>query len=117
LKRSKKDSGVTDFTMLKLKSDGDIIKKTIDKEHVTIEKIFRITIDPEATNGFFYLEQYHAVLMSINDESQMKFRISNLHCMLIEYIFLHEDVLPNILNYLLVSYHRAVIMIERKYYY
>jgi len=85
----------------------------IDKEHVTIEKIFRITLNPDSTNNFYYLEDYHAILMSMGDE-YVKFRINNLESLMLQYLFTHEEIKKDIMNYLLVTYHRAVIMIERK---
>jgi len=86
---------------------------SIDKEHVTIEKIFRITLNPDSNKSFYYLEQYHAILMSVENET-IAFRIKNLESVMLEYLFTHEEIQKEILNYLLVSYHRAVIMIERK---
>ena len=89
--------------------------KTIDKEHVVIEKIFRITLDPEGTNNFYYLEDYHAILLSsIEGEKNVLFRIKNLEDMMLSYLFQHEEVKNDVLKYLLVTYHRAIVMIEKK---
>ncbi len=90
------------------------ITKKIDKEHVVIEKIFKITIDPEKSNNFHYLEQYHAILMSIGEDEKVAFRIKNLESILIEYIFRLQEVQKDTMDYLLVSYHRAIVMIEKK---
>ena len=49
--------------------------KQIDKEHVTISKIFKITLDEKEKDKFTFLELYLAQLMSMNKEC--KFRINN----------------------------------------
>jgi hypothetical protein len=50
------------------------IKKDFDKEHKTIEKIFRISL--EESDKFLYLEFFHAQLLST--DTDIKFRITQL---------------------------------------
>ncbi len=57
--------------------------KPIDKEHVTIERIFRISL--EESEKFLYLELYHATIMSQNKE--IAFRMSDL-----------DEIMLNIIN-------------------
>ncbi len=57
--------------------------KQIDKEHVTLERIFRISL--EESEKFLYLELYHATIMSQNKE--IAFRMSDL-----------DEIMLNIIN-------------------
>ena len=67
--------------MVKSKSEG--AKKQIDKEHVTIERIFRISL--EESEKFLYLEMFHAQQMS--QDKEIAFRIKDL-----------DDIMINIIN-------------------
>lgn len=63
-------------------------KKNIDKEHVTIERIFRISL--EESQKFVYLELYLAQIMSQNKE--LKFRMKDLDDIMIGIISHPEKV-------------------------
>ncbi len=58
-------------------------KKNIDKEHVTIERIFRISL--EESEKFLYLELYHAQLLS--QDKEIAFRMKDL-----------DEIMINIIN-------------------
>lgn len=66
----------------KAKSEG--VTKKIDKEHVTIERIFRISL--EESEKFLYLELYHAQILS--QDKEIAFRINDL-----------DDIVINIINH------------------
>lgn len=85
--------------------------KIINKENNTIQKIFRITLNPE-DNRYNYLPNYHAMLVSESKEEV--FAIDDLENILMEAIAL-EPLKNNVCSYLLESYHRAIEMIERRY--
>ncbi len=61
-------------------------KKDFDKEHLTIERIFRISLDE--SEKFLYLELYHAQLMS--QDKEIAFRIKQLDDIMIQ-IINHEE--------------------------
>jgi hypothetical protein len=67
--------------MTKAKS-ADQVKK-IDKEHVTIEKIFKISL--QESDRFLYLELFHAQLLS--QDKEIAFRMKDL-----------DDIVINIIN-------------------
>ena len=83
--------------------------KQIDKEHVTISKIFKITLDEKEKDKFTFLELYLAQLMSMNKEC--KFRINDLDEIILGLFPLKE----NILEYLFDIYHRSIEMIEKRF--
>ena len=84
--------------------------KLIDKEHVTISRIFRITLDEKEKDKYEYLEEYLAQILSMNKET--KFRIANLD----EIIFsILQTKKNNILDYLFETYHRSIEMIEKRF--
>jgi len=56
--------------------------KKIDKEHVTIERIFRVSL--EESEKFLYLELYHAQLMS--QDREIAFRMKDLDEIMISII-------------------------------
>lgn len=58
--------------------------KKIDKEHVTLERIFRISL--QESDKFVYLELYHAQLLS--QDKEIAFRMDNL-----------DDIVINIINH------------------
>ena len=84
-------------------------KKVIDKEHITISKIFKATLDDEQSDKFTFLEEHLGILLSLNKEP--KFRISNLD-EIIRYLIADK---PNPLDYLFDTYHRSITMIEIKF--
>lgn len=61
-------------------------KKNFDKEHLTIERIFRIAL--EESDKFLYLELFHAQLMS--QDREIAFRINQLDDIMIQ-IINHEE--------------------------
>ena len=84
-------------------------KKVIDKEHITISKIFKATLDEEQSGKFTFLEEHLAILLSLNKEP--KFRINNLD-EIIRYLIKDKS---NPLDYLFDTYHRSITMIEIKF--
>ena len=84
-------------------------KKVIDKEHITISKVFKATLDEEQSDKFTFLEEYLAILLSLNKEP--KFRIKDLD-EIIRYLIKDKS---NPLDYLFDTYHRSITMIEIKF--
>ena len=84
-------------------------KKVIDKEHITISKIFKATLDEEQSGKFTFLEEHLAILLSLSKEP--KFRINNLD-EIIRYLIKDKS---NPLDYLFDTYHRSITMIEIKF--
>ena len=84
-------------------------KKVIDKEHITISKVFKTTLDEEQSDKFTFLEEYLAILLSLNKEP--KFRIKDLD-EIIRYLIKDKS---NPLDYLFDTYHRSITMIEIKF--
>jgi ubiquitin conjugation factor E4 B len=84
-------------------------KKVIDKEHITISKIFKATLDEEQSDKFTFLEEHLAILLSLNKDP--KFRISDLD-EIIRYLIKDKS---NPLDYLFDVYHRSITMIEIKF--
>ncbi len=64
-------------------------KRNFDKEHLTIERIFRISL--EESEKFLYLELYHAQLMS--QDKEIAFRINQLDDIMIQIINIEERVI------------------------
>lgn len=87
----------------------DAKKQIIDKEHITISKIFKISL--EESDKFLYLEFYLAQLLSMGAEP--KFRIKNLDDIIIS--LLSSEKKDMILEYLLETFHRAIEMIEKRF--
>ena len=84
--------------------------KKIDKEHSTIEKIFRISLTP--SEKFTHLPLYQAQLISENHEEA--FRLNDLDNIILS-IISEGDKKQKIILYLLETYHRAIEMIEKRY--
>ena len=84
-------------------------KKIIDKEDVTISKIFKVTLDEEKSDRFTFLEEHLGILLSLGKEP--KFRMSDLD-EIVRYIINDK---PNPLEYLFDTYHRSITMIEIKF--
>ena len=91
------------------KDNPNANKKVIDKEHVTISKIFKITLDEEQSDKFTFLEEHLGILLSLGKET--KFRLVNLDEIL---GYLIKDK-SNPLDYLFDTYHRSITMIEIKF--
>ena len=92
-----------------ISSNINKINKQIDKEHITISKIFKITLDEKEKDKFTYLELYLAQLISTDKEP--KFRMDNLDDIILNLLNLKE----NILQYLFEIYHRSIEMIEKRF--
>ena len=84
-------------------------KKVIDKEHITISKVFKATLDEEQKDKFTFLEEHVAILLSLNKEP--KLRINDLD-EIIRYLITDKS---NPLDYLFDTYHRSITMIEIKF--
>ena len=84
-------------------------KKIIDKEHVTISKVFKATLEEEQSDKFTFLEEHLGILLSLGKDP--KFRINNLD-EIIRYLITDK---PNPLDYLFDTYHRSITMIEIKF--
>ena len=69
------------------------IKPNFDKEHLTIERIFRISLDESVK--FLYLEFFHAQLLS--QDKEIAFRISQLDDIMIQ-IINNEERVSKIIN-------------------
>ena len=69
-------------------------KPIIDKEHVTLSKIFKISL--EESDKFLYLELYLAQLLSLGKDP--KFRLDNLDDIIISVI--QSNTITNVLEYL-----------------
>ena len=83
-------------------------KKIIDKEHVTISKVFKATLEEEQSDKFTFLEEHLGILLSLGKDP--KFRINNLD-EIIRYLITDKS---NPLDYLFDTYHRSITMIEIK---
>ena len=84
-------------------------KKVIDKEHITISKIFKATLDEEQADKFTFLDEHLGILLSLGKDP--KFRISDLD-EIIRYLTKDKS---NPLDYLFDTYHRSITMIEIKF--
>jgi hypothetical protein len=84
--------------------------KKIDKEHSTIEKVFRVSLVP--SEKFVHLNLYSAGLLS--EEKELAFRLSDLDNILLA-IISETERKKEMIAYLLETYHRAIEMIERRY--
>ena len=83
--------------------------KQIDKEHVTISKIFKITLDEKEKDKFTCLSSYITQLKSMKKE--IKFRINELDDIILNLFNMKE----NILEFLFEIYHRSIEMIEKRF--
>ena len=84
-------------------------KKIIDKEHITISKVFKATLEEEQSDKFTFLEEHLGILLSLGKDP--KFRINNLD-EIIRYLITDKS---NPLDYLFDTYHRSITMIEIKF--
>lgn len=88
----RKNSYGIDYNMSKTNAENQSSKKKdIDKEHVTIERIFRISL--EESDKFLYLELYLAQILSYDKE--VAFRIKDLDEIVINIINSREHVSNN----------------------
>jgi len=100
---------ITTDSQIKIQSNL-IEPKKLDKEHSTIEKIFRISLIP--SEKFNHLQIYQAQLISENKEEV--FRLNDLDNIILA-IINEGNKKENIITYLLETYHRAIEMIEKRY--
>ena len=85
-------------------------KKDIDLEHVTLEKMFKITLDKEKSDKAKLLAEYLQGLKDSNKE--LKFRVSDLDNLIVNLIELEKN---NIVDFFLKSFHRGYELIEVRY--
>ena len=90
-------------------TDNSPNKKVVDKEHITISKVFKVTLDEEQSNKFTFLEEHLGILLSLGKEP--KFRMNDLD-EIIRYTISDKS---NPLDYLFDIYHRSITMIEIKF--
>ena len=90
-------------------NDNSPNKKVVDKEHITISKVFKVTLDEEQSNKFTFLEEHLGILLSLGKEP--KFRMNDLD-EIIRYTITGK---ANPLDYLFDTYHRSITMIEIKF--
>ena len=90
-------------------NDNSPNKKVVDKEHITISKVFKVTLDEEQSNKFTFLEEHLGILLSLGKEP--KFRMNDLD-EIIRYTISDKS---NPLDYLFDIYHRSITMIEIKF--
>ena len=84
-------------------------KKVIDKEHITISKVFKATLDEEQSDKFTFLDEHLGILLSLGKEP--KFHMNDLD-EIIRYLIKDKS---NPLDYLFDTYHRSITMIEIKF--
>ena len=84
-------------------------KKVIDKEHITISKVFKVTLEEEQSDKFTFLEEHLGILLSLGKDP--KFRINDLD-EIIRYLITDKS---NPLDFLFATYHRSITMIEIKF--
>ena len=89
-----------------------VVKKNIDYENTTMEKVFHITLDEENPKKYLYLELYLAKILSMNQTPS--FKLENLDDILLT-ILNESSIKENLLNYLLDCFHRAYELIEVRY--
>ena len=85
-------------------------KKDIDLEHVSIEKIFKITLDPLKSDKLTYVKNYFLQLEGIG--SEQKFRVSDIDNLIINLI---ESEKSNIINFFFKSFHRSYEIVEVRF--
>ena len=89
-----------------------VVKKNIDYENTTMEKVFHITLDEENPKKYLYLELYLAKTLSMGQTPS--FKLENLDDILLT-IMNEPSIKENLLNYLLDCFHRAYELIEVRY--
>lgn len=107
-----KDEKITNAN-ISLKSSSaptDKPKKEIDLEHVTIEKMFKVTLEKEKGDKLRFIDSY---LQSLNEcNKELKFRVGDLDNLIITLIDIEKS---NIVNYLLTTFHRGYELIEVRF--
>ena len=88
------------------------VKKNIDYENTTIEKVFHITLDEEKAQKYLFLEFYLAKILSLNQSPS--FKLENLDDILLT-IMNEQSIKNNLLNYFLDCFHRAYEIIEIRF--
>ena len=88
------------------------VKKNIDLENKTIEKVFHITLSEENPKQYLFLELFLAKLLSIGQNPS--FKLENLDDIILTVIN-EPSIKSNLLNYLLECFHRAYEIIENRY--
>ena len=89
-----------------------IIRKDIDLENVTIEKVFHITLSEENPKKYLFLDFYLAKILSL--EESPSFKLDNLDDIILTVIN-EPSIKGNLLNYLLDCFHRAYEIIEIRF--
>jgi len=88
------------------------IKKNIDYENTTIEKVFHITLNEDNPKKYLYLELYLAQLLSYGKSPS--FKLENLDDIIL--LLMNEPTIKNnLLNYFLECFHRAYEIIEVRF--
>ena len=88
------------------------IKKNIDYENTTIEKVFHITLDEDNPKKYLFLEFYLAKLLSLDQPPS--FKLQNLDDIIL-LIMNEPSIKKNLLNYFLECFHRAYEIIEVRF--
>ena len=92
--------------------DNLLMKKKIDYENTTIEKVFHITLDEDNQKKYLYLEFYLAKLLSLNQTPT--FKLDNLDDIILN-IMNEETIKSNLIDYFLECFHRAYEIIEVRF--
>ena len=88
------------------------VKKDIDLENVTIEKVFHISLSEDNTKKYLYLELYLAKILSTGQNPS--FKLENLDDIILT-IINEPSIKKDLLNYLLTCFHRAYEIIEIRF--
>ena len=94
------------------KEEAKPVKKDIDYENITLEKVFHITLSEENPKKYLFLDFYLAKLLSM--EQSPSFKLDNLDDIILTVIN-DPSIKPNLLNYLLDCFHRAYEIIEIRF--
>ena len=107
----KENEDNTDENQVK-KEEAKPVKKDIDYENITLEKVFHITLSEENPKKYLFLDFYLAKLLSM--EQSPSFKLDNLDDIILTVIN-DPSIKPNLLNYLLDCFHRAYEIIEIRF--
>ena len=88
------------------------VKKDIDLENVTIEKVFHISLSEDNPKKYLYLELYFAKILSTGQNPS--FKLENLDEIILTVIN-EPSIKKDLLNYLLTCFHRAYEIIEVRF--
>ena len=89
-----------------------VMKKNIDYENTTIEKVFHITLDEDNPKKYLFLDFYLAKLLSLNQPPS--FKLDNLDDIILT-VMNDQSINNNLLNYFLECFHRAYEIIEVRF--